>query len=198
MDSYTKDCLELLKRMRNYRAVKLGKEGYDFDRAKREDPVIRELCDRNMWVSDNLSRIAYEMKRRIAKDGIAVIEPEDDPLGIVWKKDVFGNVKQWEQIRNEIRCLVLAGKTLADHERRLQRKYHLYPDQIQKPGKSQADRNLLVKEYWGDIAAEYANMSEREKSFELEYRRNAGLCGKRMSRNRNQAGKKPQKGGQAS
>lgn len=178
MDRYTEDSLKFLKRLRKYRSVKFGKEGYDYEKAIQNDPIIRQLCIDNIWVSDDLSRVVYEMKKRIAKNGIMIVEPSDDPLGVVWKKDVFGNVKQWEQIRNEIRCLILAGETLERHQRRLQRDYHLYADGIAKPGIPQAQRNRLVKTYWEDIASEYKNLTDREKAAELEWRRLVGLCPK--------------------
>ena len=176
MDAYTKDVLILVKRMQKFRAVKFGKEGYDFERAKREDPVVNELYIKYLWSSDDMSRIVYEMNKRIAKKGLRIIEPSDDPLGIVWTKDEFGDAKQWTRIRNEIRCLILAGGRLEDHQRRLQRDYHLYPDKLAKPGIPQTQRNLLVKTYWEDIASEYEKTSELEKAAELEWRRQVGLC----------------------
>lgn len=176
MDAYAIDVLILVKRMRKFRAVKFGKEGYDFERAKREDPVVNDLCLKYRWISDDLSRIVYEMNKRIAEKGLRIIEPRDDPLGVVWTGDVFGDVKQWTRIRNEIRCLILGGERLEDHQRRLQRDYHMYPDKIAKPGIPQSQRNLLVKTYWEDIASEYEKTSELEKAAELEWRRQVGLC----------------------
>jgi hypothetical protein len=176
VDAYAIDVLILVKRMRKFRAVKFGKEGYDFERAKREDPVVNDLCLKYRWISDDLSRIVYEMNKRIAEKGLRIIEPRDDPLGVVWTGDVFGDVKQWTRIRNEIRCLILGGERLEDHQRRLQRDYHMYPDKIAKPGIPQSQRNLLVKTYWEDIASEYEKTSELEKAAELEWRRQVGLC----------------------
>jgi hypothetical protein len=176
MDIYTEDILKLMKRLKKYRSIKFGKEGYDYEKAIKSDPIIRELSIKYLWVSDNLSNIVYEMNKRIAKDGIRIVEPSDDPLGVAWKKDIFGNVKQWEQIRKEIRCLILGGETLGDHQRRLQRTYHLYPDKIRKPGIPQADRNILVKLLWDEVAKEYENVSDEEKRQELDWRRAAGLC----------------------
>jgi hypothetical protein len=178
LDPYTRDVLSLLRRIQKYRSVKFGKWGYDFEEARLKDPVVKDLCNKYLWVSDDLSRVVYEMKKRIAKEGLQIVEPSDDPLGIAWKKDIFGNVKQWERIRNEIRCLILGGEKLEDHQRRLQRVYHLYPDKLAKPRVPQSQRNLLVKMYWEDIAREYEGYSEREKAGELEWRRQVGLCPK--------------------
>lgn len=190
-DEMAEDKLILFKRLQDFRKKKGGKAVYDLakalghsapHRAQRRfagDQIVREICERRDWGPQEVAVIVAEISKRIEKKGLKILEPGDDPRGVVWVKDVFGDVRQFERMSEEITTLVLKGEVLDKHSRRLQRKYHLYPDKLAKPGVPQAGRNLLVKDHWEWIANRYKAYTPEEKRLELEAREFYEKCRRR-------------------
>jgi hypothetical protein len=182
--SMANDKLVLFRRLQGFRREKGKKSVYSIAKALghraphmkearyvgEDDPVVKDICDRHGWGPQEVSVIMAEMRQRINKKGLKVLEPKDDPYGYAWIEDVFGDVKQFERMSQEIRILVLKGEVLEKHRRRLQRKYHLYPEKLARPGVPQSERNPIVKDHWEWIAREYKDYTADEKRLELEAR----------------------------
>jgi hypothetical protein len=181
----SRDKLILFKRLQKYKKKKGKVKVYSIMKALGEwaphrkqhngylgedDPVVREICERRAWTPQEVAVIMAEMRLRINKKGLKILEPKNDPCGYAWIEDVFGDVKQFERMSQEIRILVLKGEVLEKHKRRLQRKYHLYPEKLAKPGVPQTERNPIVKDHWEWIAKEYKDYTADEKRLELEAR----------------------------
>jgi len=104
-----RDKLILFKRLQEYKKTKGKMTVYDYATALRpiqphnekqtnykfmKDPIVEEICERRGWGSIELAIIMAEIPLRIKKRGLKILEPEDDPCGVAWIGDEFGDVKQ--------------------------------------------------------------------------------------------------------
>ena len=182
MSKLTRDKLLVFQRLQSFKKMKGGKEVYDYEaargghyahrsRAIRREPdeLIQAVCERRSWGAYDLAKIVQEVKRWPKGRVLTVIKPKKHPVGAVLAEDVFGNVKLWSKLRREITYLVLKGETLKSNTRRLQRTFHIYSEELSKPGTKQRFRNWLVKEIWKDVEQDHKRYTPMDKRLLLEW-----------------------------
>lgn len=139
-----------------------GKTHYDIQTALKENAFISYFYKgRPKALADMLCKI----KKQIEKGYILILEPKNHPKGYIRIIEILGNIKK-ESKRNfnnfveEITDLVLQGKNIKDHSRRLQRDYNVKKEIIEGSEKPNEEYEGL----WDWISKEYKGMTKEEIS----------------------------------